>query len=60
MSGGAPILPEATILDPDRDIGVLVAARCRWQSTSPENLEFTVTLDGDECAQIAISIVTQR
>jgi hypothetical protein len=51
------LIPEARILDPDRDIGVLIAARCRWQSTNSEQLEFKVALDGENRGRVEIAVV---
>jgi hypothetical protein len=53
-------VPEARLLEPTRDIGVLIAARCQWQSMGSEELRFALTLDEEHVAEIPISVLATR
>jgi hypothetical protein len=51
-------IPEAAAMDDQsRDIGVLLPAPCRWQVPRPDRYAFTVSLDGQECRQLSVTVV---
>jgi hypothetical protein len=50
---------EAPVVDPDRDIGVLVAARCEWRSPRAGAFVLSVQLDGEEEARVPLAVVEE-
>jgi hypothetical protein len=49
-------VPEARLLTPTREVGVLLPARCAWLAEAGKH-DLTVSLDGARTAQLSVTVV---